>query len=473
MYSGITGDKDGVLTLPDELQSVSSNSFAGCPNLKALKIADSNPNYATLDGNLYRKVINSETGEVTGAFLYTVPAGAKSTLSSLGDKVYMIWQSAAEGAQFDNLTLDLDNLNYMTIWAFKNAKIDKLTITGSADATCQFDSCVFEGAEIGELVIDCSIKMPKDGNQENFRYNTEFKDAKIGTVTITENVTSIPWGLFGYDPKNTYGWETVEEIEANFPDIDTLYFNSDNIEYDYVNPGTFSGVHHAVFGPNVKSIPSNMFNTNWGSSKLESVEIPEGVTRIGSNAFSSCTGLTEIRLPDSLESIGSQAFKDTAIKSLYLPGNVNDVSDSFIDMPKLQWIAIPNNFGDKTLSDLFWSMIGFKSTGENMSDIAPSDNTVTIYGVKGSAADCYVNGKSGDKSDLHSAGNVSFVIWVRSITSSLTIPSPIRSRITSWTASIRFLYLPAKPSPRSWPRCSTRLCQRHSLPDTRSAIPIM
>ena len=118
MYSGITGDKDGVLTLPDELQSVSSNSFAGCPNLKALKIADSNPNYATLDGNLYRKVINSETGEVTGAFLYTVPAGAKSTLSSLGDKVYMIWQSAAEGAQFDNLTLDLDNLNYMTIWAF-------------------------------------------------------------------------------------------------------------------------------------------------------------------------------------------------------------------------------------------------------------------------------------------------------------------------------------------------------------------
>ena len=40
-----------------------------------------------------------------------------------------------------------------------------------------------------------------------------------------------------------------------------------------------------------------------------SFEIPEGTTRIGSYAFSCCTGLTSITIPNSVMDIGHNAFE--------------------------------------------------------------------------------------------------------------------------------------------------------------------
>ena len=42
--------------------------------------------------------------------------------------------------------------------------------------------------------------------------------------------------------------------------------------------------------------------------KLTSIDIPEGVTSIGDNAFYYCTGITSIDLPDSVTNIGAMAF---------------------------------------------------------------------------------------------------------------------------------------------------------------------
>ena len=39
-----------------------------------------------------------------------------------------------------------------------------------------------------------------------------------------------------------------------------------------------------------------------------SFEIPEGTPRIGGSAFSRCTGLTSVTIPDSVTSIGNSAF---------------------------------------------------------------------------------------------------------------------------------------------------------------------
>ena len=43
-------------------------------------------------------------------------------------------------------------------------------------------------------------------------------------------------------------------------------------------------------------------------SGLTSVTIPDGVTSIGNGVFSGCSGLTSITIPDSVTSIGSYAF---------------------------------------------------------------------------------------------------------------------------------------------------------------------
>jgi hypothetical protein len=41
--------------LPSELKTVGENSFSGCQNLERIEIAESNPFYKIINGNLYTK----------------------------------------------------------------------------------------------------------------------------------------------------------------------------------------------------------------------------------------------------------------------------------------------------------------------------------------------------------------------------------------------------------------------------------
>lgn len=56
----------------------------------------------------------------------------------------------------------------------------------------------------------------------------------------------------------------------------------------------------------VKSIGGSAFN---GCSKLESINIPEGVTSIGDLAFNGCSGLVSIVIPKRVTYIGDSTFK--------------------------------------------------------------------------------------------------------------------------------------------------------------------
>ena len=56
---------------------------------------------------------------------------------------------------------------------------------------------------------------------------------------------------------------------------------------------------------------------------LESIDLPEGVTSIGKSAFQNCTSLPSIDLPDGLKSIGDYAFDNCkALTSIDLPEGV-------------------------------------------------------------------------------------------------------------------------------------------------------
>ena len=66
-------------------------------------------------------------------------------------------------------------------------------------------------------------------------------------------------------------------------------------------------VYYAGKGYTVTSIGSNAFSN---CSGLTSVTIPNSVTSIGDRAFSSCSGLTSVTIPNSVTSIGSNAFSN-------------------------------------------------------------------------------------------------------------------------------------------------------------------
>ena len=67
-----------------------------------------------------------------------------------------------------------------------------------------------------------------------------------------------------------------------------------------------SALEHIKLSAKLKKISEHAFC----STNLQSIDIPEGVTKIEDGAFEFCTKLESVRLPRSLESIGYGAFRD-------------------------------------------------------------------------------------------------------------------------------------------------------------------
>lgn len=72
--------------------------------------------------------------------------------------------------------------------------------------------------------------------------------------------------------------------------------------------------------------------------------IPSGVTSIGDTAFALCSKLTTISLPDSLISIGKNAFMYSGLTSITIPKNITFISEGlFFDCRQLKSVTINGN----------------------------------------------------------------------------------------------------------------------------------
>ena len=80
-------------------------------------------------------------------------------------------------------------------------------------------------------------------------------------------------------------------------------------------------------GAKVVSIGNYAFNN---CTSLESITIPEGVTKIGYGAFNGCKNLSEVVLPDSLTALDNYAFEYcTALTDITLPAGLTTANDAF------------------------------------------------------------------------------------------------------------------------------------------------
>ena len=73
------------------------------------------------------------------------------------------------------------------------------------------------------------------------------------------------------------------------------------------------------------------------------VDVPAGVTTIGSSAFRDCTALTSVSLPGGLTEIGDWAFQDcTSLTSISLPDGLTAIGYSaFWGCTGLTGVSLP------------------------------------------------------------------------------------------------------------------------------------
>lgn len=77
---------------------------------------------------------------------------------------------------------------------------------------------------------------------------------------------------------------------------------------------------------------------------VTSIDIPNGVTKIGSSAFAECFRLTSVTIPNSVTEIGNSAFFKTGISSISLPSGLITISDYAFQMcAHLATVYIPNS----------------------------------------------------------------------------------------------------------------------------------
>ena len=80
-------------------------------------------------------------------------------------------------------------------------------------------------------------------------------------------------------------------------------------------------------------------------SSLTTVEIPDSVTSIGNSAFFNCSSLTTVEIPDSVTSIGSSAFSGCiALTKVEIPDSVTSIgSSAFSGCIALTKVEIPDS----------------------------------------------------------------------------------------------------------------------------------
>ena len=208
--------------------------------------------------------------------------------------------------------------NHKFPWFEKNSP-ELITNIIIEDGVESISDMAFYGTSIKSISLPNSVKKIGKSSIANC--------AELEKITLSDNISEIPTGAFNSDYKLT-----SIELPTKLTSIGaSAFLNCESLESIDI-PDTVTEIGDRAFansGLRMLVIPSGVTAVNYDlcneNHNLNEVVFSPNTKSVEMTAFSGCSNLKNIDLPDGLEKIGKMAFLSSVNARIYIPQSVTDI----------------------------------------------------------------------------------------------------------------------------------------------------
>lgn len=174
-----------------------------------------------------------------------------------------------------------------------------------------------------------------------------FYKAGLTSITLPESVTTI----------GAWAFQDCPISELVIPSTVTFIGNGAFGCFSYFDDSSLAKLESVTIEGGITEIPESCFIYQ---KSLSSINLPEGVTAIGADAFNQCQ-ISSLTLPSSLEVIGQRAFSNNGITSLTIPDKVKRIDFSAFAYNNLETIDLPASIEVLASTAFHWESTALKT----------------------------------------------------------------------------------------------------------------